>query len=417
MPEGSCDLAWARGTATHGAGQRGLRASSRQSFLVIDLAPARRGGIGAPHWLAALWHPSLERMALALKGSALAFAFRVAPVIRLEGRLVDGCRAGIVTAGVSPALEALVARLMPSVERRSLLGRYPLLTLPWHLHELAAAAGFAAVRTERHASRLLGSGALRVPELVDAVLTVPAEEGLPYPSQSARTSAARSRRAGLDYSVSHEPTDLQLLIRRYYLPHAAAVHGARATLRSSWILRAAFRRGGIIWVEQGGARLAGWLFAIEGKELVLVASGARDGEPGLRPYAGVATVAPFALDLARRHGLGRIDLGGCLPWLADPVLQAKRFWGAALRPRRRATHDLLLSWPAGSRVGAALVRGLAPIHRAGSHLVALTDGDPRGLERMRLPGVVVSHAAACREPNAMPSSRDVVDGVRRGLTG
>ena len=98
--------------------------------------------------------------------------------------------------------------------------------------------------------------------------------------------------------------------------------------------------------------------------------------PWLSRLGALAATTLFAAELARERGLTRINLGGSLPSLTDPVLVSKRLWGARLLPRPRADHDLLLGWREPAPALARLLGRLEPVVRTRSGLGGIASTAP-----------------------------------------
>lgn len=95
-----------------------------------------------------------------------------------------------------------------------------------------------------------------------------------------------------------------------------------------------------------------------------------DGREANELGAGAATTL-FAAEYARQHAIPRVSLGASVASLCDPVLLSKRYWGFEFKPRRRATHDLLIRWPTWNPTAEHLLAEIAPVARDGNRLLGL----------------------------------------------
>ncbi|WP_405747095.1 GNAT family N-acetyltransferase [Streptomyces sp. NBC_01525] len=85
-----------------------------------------------------------------------------------------------------------------------------------------------------------------------------------------------------------------------------------------------FRRGVLFFLCESGRRVAGMLCRLEGRTLVLRLAGVEAG--GEAPYRSGTYMAMYVLILqwAAEHGLTRVDLSGCEPFLSKGIFQFKR---------------------------------------------------------------------------------------------
>jgi len=129
-----------------------------------------------------------------------------------------------------------------------------------------------------------------------------------------------------------------------YVPYMCRRHGELAVIHNVHQLRRAFRRGGMLWVQREGQRIAGGLFYQRSGVLYLVAVGTADGDPSLTKKGALAAVYFFYLQYAHRQGCTQVDLGGSPPALNDGLLRYKRKWGARLSAQPRTHYDYLIRW-------------------------------------------------------------------------
>jgi hypothetical protein len=336
-------------------------------------APAASRAARLAGWLLEHGPPGTER-ALGLLQRHLAPLLRLrVPLLRLHGADRHGS-VSVVVADPRPSVAYLVERYADATLRAEPLGATPLLALPRALARLGADADLVIARVERPAARwLFGATHLRVPEAVGAELSAsPDPETLRRVRSSQGNNIRRVRRAGLIWSVSRRPEDFERFHADMYVPFTRRRFGEQAYLRNPHRLRRAFRSGFLLFVEQGGERIAGALFVRRGRSLVWTATGIAGGDPALAERGALSALYLFALEVAQRGGVSQLDLGASRPSLRDGVLVHKKRWGARLVGRDDVHCDLCLTWRAADeRILRFLAR--APlVFRDGGDLSALT---------------------------------------------
>lgn len=313
-------------------------------------------------------HRTMEALR-ALRSRSLSLPWRPIPIRCLDQA---GAEPRITLAGSGPGLDYLLARGLGTAADLRPAGWTMLARLGAVLQVALHDATLVLARLPTAAAGVVaGTGLLRLPELVDAVIDLPpAGERWPR-TRSARSSERRVRTAGLTWRLSHEPASFRRFYRELYRPYAIARFGGRAVLRPEGALRARFRSGAVQEVCQGRGLAAAQLVTFSDDGLECVAVGAM---PGQEAQVALAATTLFAGELARARGLTRVNLGGCLPALTDPVLANKRLWGATLQPRARADHDLLIGWEHPTPAVASFLARLAPIVRTARGMRALGTG-------------------------------------------
>ena len=191
--------------------------------------------------------------------------------------------------------------------------------------------------------------------------------------------------------MTRDRAAFELFYDTMYVPYARSRFGDAVALRDRRSLRrVALGRGGtILWVEQGGRRIAGQL--VERCEGTLnVLSFGTPLKPAAAHAAGVVTAATVAAaEYGLEAGVEWIDLGGCMPWLTDGVLLSKRYWGGELFLRPWLRHSLLLAWSHWAPTAAALL-ALAPVVTFGRMACGVTSANPccrLAATDLKLPGL------------------------------
>ena len=100
---------------------------------------------------------------------------------------------------------------------------------------------------------------LRVPEWVRMVARVP-DSNERFTSSSALRDLQGIRKNGLAWRVSHDPQELRLHLERDYYPYTRQRHGDDAFVQPRWVVANAFKKGGLLVVEQDSRPVAGLVF-------------------------------------------------------------------------------------------------------------------------------------------------------------
>ena len=329
-----------------------------------------------------------------------------------------GCEAAarLTLVGAGSSLDYVLSRLAPAggVEQGR-GGRVRLARLAAALEEGQSGSDLVVARVPRLPGAAFGlGGCLAAPELVDAVLCLNAPGR--WPPRSARSNIRRIEQAGLSWSFSRRREDFDRFYRDLYVPYARARFGAAAVLRSRMALRASFARGGLQHFFRSGRLVAAQLVEIHDRQLDCVAVGAAlDGSDPRRNGVMAATTF-YAVEHARSLGLDRVNLGGSLPSLTDPVLASKLYWGFSLASRPQSDHDLLFGWKRWSPAVAAVLAILVLIVRTPAGLVALDARRSAGGARGRR-GLATGLARLVRlDPPAGRAGADAAGAALRGMS-
>lgn len=354
----------------------------------------------------------IERLAKDVARSPLALLWGTVPLERLTGPVGDdGTPTRVLVAGRSPAIQSLLHDLFVEPPRREALGRCSLVRLPRLFHREASSCHLLVARVPSGAGAwLFRDGVLRLPELVGAAIDVP-PPGARWPRTRSAQSNLRTMRAhGLRWTLSRDPADFRRFYDEFYLPYLRMRFGAAGAVHSRAELARRFGRGALMWIWQGEGLLAGVLVEGEGDTLTCDVLGAVPSEEAARATGALAATTLFPVEHAIELGLKRVDLGGNHPFLADPVLQSKRYSGAALTWRARTDHDLVLSWPRWHPAVHVTFAKRAPVHRIGQRFIgvaAASDGERPQLSRLAVPGLAALALIGGEAPTGSQTSGGV----------
>jgi hypothetical protein len=139
---------------------------------------------------------------------------------------------------------------------------------------------------------------------------------------------------------THTLARSRLFYHRYLAPHVSARFGKRGELGSFQFIDRLFAAGAAVAVLRPGAREPDAIGIVvpRAESLWCVVLGTRDADPAILRAGGLAAVYRAQIELAHERGARLVDLGRCLPWAADGVVQYKTKWGA--RPIPDGTQTL-----------------------------------------------------------------------------
>ena len=318
-----------------------------------------------------------------------AFSMPRLPVEVLHGRGADGLPRSVLLAGRGALANRLISRFFDEAPT-------PETAPPCSLHRLRArlAAGLADVDLALAVVPLPLAGVLadrrflRVPTVVEFATDSTSAIDLGRASKTLRYDMRKALAAGFTARLSQDPADLERFYREFYLPMLARRFGQSGRPAPMLTLRRRLRAGGLVWLDHDGRTVAGEVFEIRGDTLHLLAHGRRaTGDPKLDGLVQLAADRA-TMEIGSRRGCRTIDLGAAMPLLGSGLFARKRAYGATVRPRASATHELLIGW---RRCGPAVQTflGRAPLAiRRGDGLEAVTalEGagplDPRAAARL-----------------------------------
>ncbi|MFI8434682.1 GNAT family N-acetyltransferase [Streptomyces sp. NPDC079020] len=180
--------------------------------------------------------------------------------------------------------------------------------------------GRAPVRPPRHSLLLPFRITLSVPVGPDP------QDVLSRLSRKARQQHARELRSrGRRLEVARGEEDFAHFYDGMHRPTMTNRHGDSARSEERESARVClFRRGVLFFLRESDRRVAGMLCRLEGRTLVVRLAGVDAG--GADAYRSGTYMAMYVLILqwAAAHGLTRVDLSGCEPFLSKGILQFKR---------------------------------------------------------------------------------------------
>jgi hypothetical protein len=137
------------------------------------------------------------------------------------------------------------------------------------------------------------------------------------------------QRGALDWRLeaTSDPADFAHFYHRFHLPTMRLRHGAATrSVDESTAYERILRHGRLFFVTQSGRRVAGMLchWQPRGATLTLRLAGVLDGAS--EHYRSGALLATYLLlqEWAAGHGVRRMDLSGCEPFLSKGIFQFKR---------------------------------------------------------------------------------------------
>jgi GNAT acetyltransferase-like protein len=305
---------------------------------------------------------------------------RRVPVSLLRGPTRTGAPATVLAAG---HVDYLTQHIFAAPPAREVVGKFPWWTLRRHLQSWHDRANLTLANVPRVvASRIAGREYLVVPEWVSMWLPVPRDvQELSRTSGSLRDDLRIMRRNGLSHTVEPPLADIDRFYEQMYVPFVRQRHGATAFVRSLRHLRALSRRGGIVWIERAGQRIAGLSFQRRGRRLRMLSIGTLNGDYSLVKVGAMAALYVAALEYARTHGCSVVDSGGTRASLTDGVFRYKRKWGGAITPNSECFSAFLVHWGRWNHVVAEFLARTGLVFTDGPSFDAVRvvgDGQPAG---------------------------------------
>jgi hypothetical protein len=146
-----------------------------------------------------------------------------------------------------------------------------------------------------------------------------------------RKFAKLRRRYGWTCEIGDRDADLDYFYDRMHLPTMAARHGEQTRSMAREVARhGLFRRGFVLFVRQGGERVAGVLCRVDdlgragGRALRMRLLGVTGGAAEHYRSGAARAVYHLAVDWAAEHGVTRLDFAGADPFPGRGVYQYKR---------------------------------------------------------------------------------------------
>ncbi|MFE7776528.1 GNAT family N-acetyltransferase [Streptomyces sp. NPDC057445] len=184
--------------------------------------------------------------------------------------------------------------------------------------------------SRRRAFALPRTRSLVLPFRVHALLDVVGDAEAMHRSVSPnerRQFANLRRKHRWTYERSTSVEDLRFFYERMHRPTMASRHGEE-TRSTDWslALRALFRQGVLLFVNEAGKRVAGVLCRTEdgGRTLRMRLLGVLDGDEAHYASGAAKAVYYLTMEWAAGHGVRRIDFAGADPFPGRGVFQFKR---------------------------------------------------------------------------------------------
>lgn len=252
----------------------------------------------------------------------------------------------VVVAGSEPWASYLAQLFFGTPPQREYVGKIRLSALPRTLKRLSDSATLVIARVDELTARVfLPRSYVVVPEWVDLLLTVPDDfETLTRGNHSLKSDLKTALRNRLTCQVSHSAGDLETFYQVFYVPFVRERHGAYAYTWSLGMLRYHLRRGVLVWVTQGGQRIAGAVLRAKGAMLQTVAMGTANGDYQPIRLGAATAIYCHAVEYARASGCTEINFGGSRPVLTDGALRFKTKWGMRLVQQAGPCYDFLIRW-------------------------------------------------------------------------
>jgi len=342
---------------------------------------------------------------------------------RLTARTLDGSSCSILVVDDAVPLKRLLAGMLAEQMESAPLGKVSITALPAKLQREKSNYDLVLARVPHLlANWSFRAGFLRLPYLVD--MRVRADEVAKRRqlgrSKTVGRAHMRWRQHGFSATQRSGPADLKLFYDTMYQPFISARYGDAAAVLDYSAMQRALQHGALVWIEQDGRPVAAQLVEQCGSTLHLIAGGT-SLEPVAARTAGVlAALMVAGTDFAITNGFEWINLGGCMPWITDGVLQNKREWGAELVHRQMLHRGLVAGWSRWTPAVASLL-SLAPICRHENTTFSVVTSTPRSHlppHKLILPGVerllVVDESPSAER--SIPAQSPAITFVKPGST-
>src|SRR5215472_12383515 len=216
-----------------------------------------------PRQLDGILRPIERAVRVSFYPAAVAARNLLVRLTSMEGATRTG-RARMLVAGPDPWAFDLPFRLFLDRPHQKMIGTVPLWRLSSTLQKMERDFDLVLARVDKFAARsFFPSTYLRIPETIDSGRVLPDNPAsLLRASESLTRDIRVTRQNGLETSFSGLMDDFEEFFHSMYIPFMRARHGAVARIRNEITVRNYFRRGGLIWLNRGGERLAGLVFEL-----------------------------------------------------------------------------------------------------------------------------------------------------------
>jgi hypothetical protein len=309
----------------------------------------------------------------------------VLPAIPLA--VCEGAGGKMLLAGEERWMRYFLQRFHGQEWARKELGWFRGWQLPAVLRKHRESVDLTVARLDPVTIRMFGMrGFLQVPEWVRMVAPVPAPDAR-MPIRSARDDRRAIRKNGLSWRVSHAPEDLRVHLERDYYPYTRRRYGDDAFVQPPDVMWRAFRKGGLMFVEDGAQAIAGMVFELRQTTLQMWSMACRDSDESHLHRRALAGVYAFSFECARAQGMDFVDLRGCRPSPADSLFFVKHKWGAQVRDHGETAFEFLFDWKEGKSAVRRFLEMTPLIFRDAGHLSLLGVAGNEGSIRWREAGL------------------------------
>lgn len=340
------------------------------------------------------------------------------PAVLLRGVTQGTGREGsLLIVGEEPWAHYLPRRFFAGEPTREMLGRIGMRELPGFLNRLRPSVDLTIARVDRLSGRrIFTKEYLAVPEWVGTRLVVTGDlERHVRSGGSIRRDMTLVRRHGYQPVLSDGREDLDTFYDSFYTPFSHGRHGELTAVRAVRDLRRRVRRGGILWLQRDGRRVAGILFEAKEDTVDLLALGTLAGDLELVKEGAVAALYYFIINLAQQRGCRVVDFRGSRPTLSDGLLRYKSKWGAHLHEKTDSYYDLFVRWSRPSDVVKEFLARTPLIFRDEGGLSALVGDEPSHPQMLWVDGLRHWYRLTDAGLLVMPSLRTEQTAVAGGM--
>jgi hypothetical protein len=251
---------------------------------------------------------------------------------------------------------------------REELGRFRGWQLPALLRRHRERADVTLARLDPISIRMFGmQGFLQVPEWVRMVAPVPAQDTR-FTSSSARRDMQVIRKNNLKWRVTHDRRELEKHLGNDYYSYTRFRHGDDAFVQPRGVVHRAFKRGGLLIVENVSGPVAGLVFEKRGRTLQMWTLACAESNEAHLAKGALAAVYAFCFDLARSQALEFVDMRGCRPSPSDSLFFVKHKWGAQVRDHGETAFEFLFDWNEANDAVQSFLEKTPLIFRDGKNL-------------------------------------------------
>jgi len=146
---------------------------------------------------------------------------------------------------------------------------------------------------------------------------------------SAQRDLVKIRKAGFTHEISKDPLDLFLFYHSMHKPMLKSRHGQSQILMDLSEAESFFRRGFLLFVKRGPARLGAMLLVEYDSKLLMKLLGIAEGDFGYTRSGAGAALYYFSIKHAFENGFKMMDFGLSSSFGSDGISSYKRKWKAS----------------------------------------------------------------------------------------